>query len=278
MVPMRSESGWRFQREVNLHRTASKHVSPAGPSTADGWRSLQAVGGIAAILAGLIFRRWWSSELALLQSLGVVHATGASFPATPAEWFALIQAHPFRALVELNFFDLVNFVLVALMYLGLFSRLRQPRKASTALAMGFTLIGVALYLASSQAANLFTLGTQFSATTDDAQKQLLLAAGQSALVTGNPVGFGTGVFWSYMSLYLAGLLFSLAMLRDPSFARWAGVLGAVASSIGLGYFFTCAFGPTLSILPAVLSAPCNLVWYVATGITLLRVERTPRRR
>ena len=237
---------------------------------ADGWRSLQALGGIAAILAGLVFRRWWSSELALLESLGIVHATGAPFPATPAEWFALNHAQPFRALVQLHFFDLVNFVLVALMYVGLFSRLRHARTASTTLAMGLTLLGVALSLSSSQAANLFTLGAQFGASTDDAQKQLLLAAGQSALVTGNPVAFGTGVFWSYLSLYLAGLLLSLGMMRDRSFARWTGVLGAVASSIGLGYFFTCAFGPTLSILPAVLSAPCNLVWYVATGIALLR--------
>ena len=253
-----------------MHRAANGLVSPVVPAMADGWRSLQALGGIAAILAGLVFRRWWSSELALMESLGIVHAAGAPFPTTPPEWFALIHLHPLRALVELNFFDLVNFVLVALMYLGLFSRLRQARTASTVLAMGLTLLGAALYLSSSQAANLFALGAQFSASTDDAQKQLLLAAGQSALVTGNPVGFGTGVFWSYMSLYLAGLLLSLGMLRDPSFARWTGVLGAVASSIGLGYFFTCAFGPTLSILPAVLSAPCNLVWYVATGIALLR--------
>jgi hypothetical protein len=259
-----------------MHRAAKDRVSPASPAMADGWRSLQVLGGIAAILAGLVFRRWWSSELALLESLGIVHATGAPFPSAPAEWYTLIYAHPFRALVELNFFDLVNFILVALMYLGLFGRLRQARTASTAPAMGLALLGVALYLASSQAANLFTLGVQFSASTDDAQKQLLLAAGQSALITGNPVGFGTGVFWSYISLYLAGLLLSLNMLRDRSFARWTGVLGAVASSIGLGYFFTCAFAPTLSILPAVLSAPCNLVWYVATGIALVRMPPVAR--
>jgi hypothetical protein len=254
-----------------MHRAAIQRASPDRLAGADGWRSLQVLGGIAAILAGLVFRRWWSSELALLESLGIVHAAGAPFPTTPAEWFELIRAHPFRALVELNFFDLVNFVLVALMYLGLFSRLRQARTASTALAVGLTMLGVALYLSSSQAANLFALGAKFSASTDTAQKQILLAAGQSALVTGNPVGFGTGVFWAYLALYLAGLLLSLGMLRNLSISRWTGVLGAVASSIGLGYFFTCAFGPTLSILPAVLSAPCNLVWYVATGIALLRM-------
>ena len=258
-----------------MHRGATDRVSPAGPAVADGWRSLQVLGGVAAILAGLVFRRWWSSELALLESVGVVHATGAAVPTTPAEWFALIQAQPFRALVQLNFFDLVNFVLVALMYLGLFARLRMARTASTTLAMGLTLLGVALYLASSQAANLFALGAQFSASTNDAQRQLLLAAGQSALVSGNPIGFGTGVFWSYMSLYGAGLLLSLAMLRDSSFARWTGVLGVIASSIGLGYFVTCAFGPTLSVIPAVLSAPCNLVWYVATGIALVREPPSP---
>ena len=254
-----------------MHRAATQRVSPDRLAGADGWRSLQVLGGIAAILAGLVFRRWWSSELALLESLGIVPATGAPFPTTPAAWFALIHAHPFRALVELNYFDIVNFILVALMYLGLFSRIRRTRTASTALAMALTLLGVALYLSSSQASNLFTLGAQFTVSADDARKQLLLAAGQSALVTGNPIGFGTGVFWSYMSLYLAGLLPSLGTLRDQSFSRWTGVLGAVASSIGLGYFFTCAFGPTLSILPAVLSAPCNLVWYVATGIALLRM-------
>jgi hypothetical protein len=247
--------------------------APVRPATADGWHSLQVLGGIAAILAGLVFRRWWSSELSLLEAIGIIHATGAPFPAAPAEWFALIAAHPFRALVELNLFDLVNYLLVALMYLGLFSRFRKARTAGVTLAMGLTLLGVALHLSSSQAATLFTLGAQFNASTADARRQLLLGAGQSALITGNPVGFGTGVFWSWISLYAAGLLLSLGMLRDPSFARWTGVLGAAASAIGLGYFFTCAFGPALSIFPAVLSAPCNLVWYVATGVALLRMAR-----
>ena len=104
-----------------------------------------------------------------------------------------------------------------------------------------------------------------------------LATVAAALNANDPLLFGGGLFWSYMFLYLAGLITAIVMLRSRLFGRWLAGFGIAASMFGLGYFVTSAFAPALGIIPAVGSAPCNLVWYLLTGLALLRAGRRPTR-
>jgi hypothetical protein len=237
------------------------------------WKSYRLIGGIAALLAAFVFRRWLSAEFGMLQNLGIVHFKLQTYPSTPLEWFTLLHTNTFIGLLLLNFFDIVNYILAALMYLGIYSLLRNYDKAYLRLAMVFILVGTSVYIASNQALNLLSLSSKYFASADDVQKQLILAAGQYALAVNDPVVFGTGAFWSYMLFYSSGLMLSIGMLKSRLIRVWIGVVGIVGNTFGLGYFFTSIFGPSLSIVPAVGSAPANLLWYIAVGIHLIRSSR-----
>ena len=76
-----------------------------------------------------------------------------------------------------------------------------------------------------------------------------------------------------MCLYLAGLITALLMLQSIFFGKLTAIIGIIASSFGLGYFFTTAFVPSLNIVPAVGSAPFNLIWYILIGIKLIKITR-----
>jgi hypothetical protein len=141
------------------------------------------------------------------------------------------------------------------------------------LAMALTIIGLSICFSSNQAFNLLSLSNQYAAATSDTQKALILAAGQFALNINDPTTFGTGVFWSFIFLYLAGLIISLVMLQSIHFSKWTAIVGIVANAFGVGYFLTSAFAPTLGIIPAVGSAPCNLIWYILIGFRLLKLAR-----
>ncbi len=234
------------------------------------WRRLQMIGGIAALTAAVVFRRWLSAELDMLQGFGIIHFESPSTPGVPLEWFTLLHTNRFIGLILLNFFDVVNYVLAAMMYMGIYSLLRNHDKAFARLAVILTAAGTAMYLVSNQALNLLSLSNRYFSSDTEAQKNLLLAAGQFALTINDPVAFGTGTFWSYMLLYGAGLILSIIMLRTAVIAGWIGILGIVASSFGLCYFVTSMINPSLGIIPALGSAPTNLIWYFALGIHLIR--------
>jgi Domain of unknown function (DUF4386) len=175
----------------------------------------------------------------------------------------------------LNVFDIVNYVLAGLMYFGVYAVLRHSAKVHMIFAMGLTIIGTAVYLTSNQAFPLLSLSSQYSAAISESQKAMLLAAGQYALTINSPVTFGTGTFWGYMFLYLGGMIISMSMLKSDLFGRWTAVIGIIANTFGLCYFFSAAFAPSLNILPALGSAPCNLVWYILTGLNLLKAGHSP---
>jgi hypothetical protein len=234
------------------------------------WKSLEVVAVAAALLAAIVFRRWLSAEYGMFRSLGAFHFDFNAEPATPLDWFALLHTNRIIGLLMLNAFDLVNYLLVVLTYLGSYSVLRRYNRIYMALAMAVAIIGISIYVSSNQAFNLLSLSDQYWSTTSETQKTLLLAAAQVSLNMNNPVTFGTGLFWSYMCLYSAGFIISLIMLRSNFFGKWTAVLGIVANAFGLGYFFTAAFAPSLSIIPAVGSAPCNLVWYVLIAAGLIK--------
>jgi hypothetical protein len=237
------------------------------------WRSLQIAAVVAAFLAALVFRRWLSAEASMLRSFGMVHFDINVEAMTAADWFSVLQSRRFLGLLMLNAFDLINYGLVSVTYLGLHSVLRRYDRVWATTAMAVCAIGVAIHLSSTQAFNLLSLSNQYAAATSETQRNALLAAGQFSLALNDPVVFGTGLFWSYICLYLAGLILSLLMLRNHVFGRWPSTIGIVASATGLGYFATAAFAPSWSIIPAVGSAPFNLAWYILIGVSLFRYVR-----
>lgn len=73
------------------------------------WAGLVHLGGVAALIAGLLIRRNLGAEIALF--------SGQPQPDTVTDWLILLQRNRLLGLAYLNLFDLVNYALVGLMFL-----------------------------------------------------------------------------------------------------------------------------------------------------------------
>jgi len=239
------------------------------------WNRIILMGGIAAILAAILFRRWWSAELLLFHGMGLINYTINPETTDILEWYKLLQTQPIIGLILLNALDIVNYFLVALMYIACFLILFKDNKIFIIFAGMSLIIGLPLYLSGNQSFNLLSLSNQYFISDTINQKHNLIAAGQLALNLNNPVIFGIGIFWSYIFLYLSGLLISLSMLKNSDFGKPISILGVVSCSIGLGYFITSAISPKLGFIPAISSAPLNLIWYMLIGIKLIKLSKRP---
>ncbi len=236
-----------------------------------GWNGLYRAGGIAALLAGVLFRRNFAAEIALFFQHGS--------PASAADWFALLQDNRLLGLVSLNILDVVNYALLALMFLALLAVLRPANKSAMAIAAAFGFLGIAVYLASNTALSMLSLSNQYAAVTSEAQRAGLLGAGEAMLAISRFASAGAPGSAGYVSLLLvaaAGLITSLVMLRSHAFNRATAYVGIVAAALDLAYCIAYLFLPGVEML-AVFFIPAAglllMVWHILIGWRLLRLGR-----
>ena len=243
-------------------------------TSARGWKILYLAAGVATLLVVLIFRRNWSAELAAFNGFGIFEIPNP-LPSNALAWFALLQDDPFIGLSLLNLFDLINFALVGLIFVALYAALRKVNPSLMLMAITSGLVGVAVYLSSNTALEMFFLSQQYAAADTEAQRSILLTAGDVLLVTNHPEApyQATGVHLGLALVLVAGLLISIVMLQSDIFGKIDAVCGILANSLALLGFVALSFGPTISWIPPTLAAPFRMFWYVLITIRLFRLAR-----
>jgi len=239
------------------------------------WRSLYRIGAVAAIIAGLVFRRnLGAAEIPLF--------TGIAPPSTVVGWFTLLQSNSLLGLALLNVFDIVDYALVGLMFLAVFAALRKASKSYALIAATLAIIGAGVYIVSNSALSMFSLSNQYVAAATDAEKSKLLAAGQAVLASGyNPGALyqSEGFCLSLLLVAVAGLLISAIMLQTSIFGKATAYVGVVASLLDLVYLVGLVFVPQSGVY--VFSAVCIataglflMVWHLLIGVKLFRLGST----
>ncbi len=238
-------------------------MAPSDQDTA--WRWLYRAGGVAILIAVVVFRRHFGAEISLLMDVGLI---GLEPPSSALDWFALLQDSPFLGLLLLDLFDIVNYLLVGLMFLALYGALRCANKVAMIVATACDLVGVAVYMATNQAFALLALSDRYAASTD-AQRATFLAAGEALLAIHDPDGIHLGLFL----VALAGLIASLVMLRSRVFGKATATMGLVANGLVLSYYVALPLVPAIAPLFPAVSALFRLIWYVLIALKLFRLAR-----
>jgi hypothetical protein len=238
------------------------------------WTNLYRVGGVAALIAGILFRRNMAAEIGLFSE----HPS----PLTVSDWFALLQSNRLLGLSYLNIFDLANYVLVGLMFLALYAALRAANRSYMAIATTLGLVGIAVYFASNTALSMLSLSDQYVAATNEAQRTMLLAAGQALLAINrfsSPGAHpGAGGYLSLFLIAVAGMVTSVVMLRSAVFNRATAFVGILSSALDLAYCFAFALLPNAdSEMLAVCFLPAAglllMIWHILTGRRLYQLGR-----
>jgi len=239
------------------------------------WKSLYKIGGVAALMAVFVFRRNLGAELGLLSNFGIIRGVPTTPLTSASDWFSLLQDNQLIGLTLLNFFDLVEYALLGLVFLALYGALRQAHRSAMVIATTCGLVGITVYFASNQAFGMLALSERYAAATSDAQRSIYLAAGEALLAINNPEAIyqGTGIYVSFFLVLFAGLLTSVVMWRGELFSKATAVTGILANGIGLCYFITLTFAPAVYWIPHPISAPFRVVWYFLVALRLFKLGK-----
>ena len=114
------------------------------------WKSLYKIGGIAALVAAILFRRNIGAEVSLF--------TGAdAIPRMAVDWFRLLQSNLFIGMSFLAVFDLFNHFLEGVIFLSLAVLYWKVNKSRMALALASGFVGIAVSFSTNISFTIFTL-------------------------------------------------------------------------------------------------------------------------
>ncbi len=240
------------------------------------WGELYEIGGYAALMA---------LAVVLIEGLIVViiqdvwlHSGqfGASFgdqPSTVIGWFELFQSNRLIGLLDDAILDIAVVALLGPVFLALFAALRRTNQSWMVVATPLAFAGIAAYVATNTSLSLLYVSDQYAAATTEAQKSLLLAAGQATIAVG-----GGGLFWStgFILVAVAGLIVAAVMRRGKLFGIATAWVGILANGLFLVNYIASVFVSATSNVSTILVGCATIlmfVWWILIARKLFQLGR-----
>lgn len=226
------------------------------------WKELYKIGGLAAIIA------------AVLLFMEIIVFTFWPQPSTVLGYFTLFQSNKLIGLLDFYLLEIPAYIFFIPIFLAVYVAIRQKNESYTSLAMILVTVGVAVFLATNNPFSLLSLSDQYMAATTEAQKSVLLAAGQAVIAnTGQRAvgGFNIG----FLLVSVAGLIYSAVMLRSDVFSKTVAYVGILAFTISLTDYLRIVFIPesiSLLLVIAILSGLFLLIWLILVGRNLIHIS------
>ncbi len=236
-------------------------------ATRTDWKPLYRLGGMAALLAAVLFRRNIGAEISLFTGVYAV-------PENAEGWFALLQDKPLFGLASLGMFDLANYLLVGVMLLALAVLFGKQSKRLVAVALAGGMVGIILNFSVNISLRMLSLSQRYVMAESASEKWDLIGAGQSLLAINNTSSAmpGTGSYLGILFVALASLFFALLMVPAH---RVTGIMGIIASSLDLAYcllvFFLPPTFPTYLLLAA--AGLFWMIWHFLVGVVLIKAGK-----
>jgi hypothetical protein len=248
--------------------TSITNTTPVNKSNAEyaasDWAGFYKLSGVAALLIVLT---------ALLEIILTFLPGGYASSDTVTDWFMLFQNNWFLGLRNLGLLNIVLTLLGIPMFLALYITHRNIDPPYAALAMIISFIGVAVFYATNRAFPMLDLSNQYAAATTDAQRAMLLAAGQSMLSVGE--SHTPGTFIAFFLSEVAGILISFVMLRSKVFSPLNAYFGILGFSMLLIFEVCSSFVPALAdvvLIFAMCGGLMSMAWYILIARRLFQLS------
>ena len=178
-------------------------------------------------------------------------------------------------LIDFYFLEFLAYTLFIPMFLSIYVALKRINESHMTIALALVFIGIAVFLSTNNPFSMLSLSDQYALATTEAQKSLLLGAGESILVNANQRATG-GFNMGFLLLTIAGLIISRIMLHSKIFSKTTAIVGLVTFSISLIDYFRIILIPSATLLLLIIAAISGLlllIWIFLIAKELLQLAR-----
>jgi hypothetical protein len=181
------------------------------------------------------------------------------------DWFNLFQINKFVGLLDMDLLLIVDYALLGLVFLALWAALKRFNQSFMAIALILELVGITTYFASTAAFEMLSLSNQYLIATTDAERSVLLAAGQTILV----IWVGTAFNVSYILSAIALLIVSIIMVRNPIFSKTTAYMGILASLL----MFVPPTAGSIGVFLSLISLIPTAIWLILIARKFFQLGR-----
>lgn len=217
------------------------------------WKTLYRISGVLIIF------------MLILIPIQILVFSLTSIPTNVEGWFELYNDNWLLGLIHQDFLYIINNIIVAIMYLALYMKLKSRNESIMLLAIFLGILGITAYFASNRAYEFLNLSNQYNLAETIAQKTILISAGESLLLSWQ----GTAFLIYYILNGIALILISWVMLKNPIFGKTTAVIGLIA---GILMIIPSTFG-TIGIIFSLASL---IPWYIFSILISKEFLKIPR--
>jgi hypothetical protein len=221
------------------------------------WDGLYKAGGVTALILVAI----------PLVQLVVFAAAPPPLEGSAAAWFALFQENAVLGLLGFEILLVIYSLLSLVLSLALFAALRRGARSLGALFLVSSLIGAIAFVVARPAFEMLYLSGQYAAAASEAQRAVLLGAGEAMVATFH----GTAFQVSYLLGSITGFLVGAAMLRGGVFSRTTATIRIASAVFDFGIFI-----PGIGLYISILSVLLLLAFHILVGRRLLQLASMGR--
>jgi hypothetical protein len=246
-----------YLTEITMSQAVPNQVTNVETTDSD-YQGLYKLGGAAAIMMVVI----------IVIQLVIFMTAPPPLDGTAIDWFMLFQKNRFIGLVDFELLMVVYTIISIPVSLALFMILKRVHLTFMALYLALSLVAVIAFISARPAFEMLYLSDIYAAATTDAQKSMLLAAGQTLFATFH----GTAFQVSYILGSLTGLILSFVILKSNTFSKPIAYL-RIASSV-------CDFGlyiPGVGTYISIFSVLFLFVWNILIARKLFQLGSSARR-
>ncbi len=170
------------------------------------------------------------------------------------DWFLLFQKNSLLGLISFELLMVMYAIISLLVTLALSASLWRINKSLVAIFMTLSVVGVICFVISRPSFEMLSLSNQYYAANTDAQRNSLLAAGQSMLA----IFHGTTFYVSYILGSIAGIIISIVILQGKIFSKATAYTRIASSILDFGLFIP-AIGLYISLFSVVFLLIFNIL-------------------
>ena len=221
-------------------------------------KNIYTLGGVAALLMVSI----------IVLQLIIFMTVPPLLEGTVADWFALFQRSPLVGLLDFELLMIVYTLLSVPLGFALYFALRQTDQPLMGLFLALCIIGVGAFIAARPAFEMLRLSSQYAAATNEAERAIYLASGETLIATFH----GTAFYVSYVLGSISGLILSLVMLKRHVFSPASAYVRIASSVFDFGLFI-----PVIGTFVSILSVLCLLAWDIMIARRLFQLSHMEER-
>jgi len=232
-----------------------------GENLNSNWKNLYKLGEWVALLFILY-------SLITMASLIVIGGQ----PKSALEGFAMLQENRLTGILRLDVLTVFIMPFYYLLFLGLYIALKKSNPLIAIISLVFGIAGVTLFLATPSVFSWLALSDKYAASSSEAERTLLLAAGEAILAS--DMWHGTGALMGGILMQTATTLISITMLKSAAFGKSTAYVGIVTHGLDLLHLLVGLLIPAGGVILMMIAGPLYLIWFPLLARDFFRLGKT----